>query len=93
MRKPINIYPDVSIGEKELCRARKRPAIEETMVFIILHLLCGGNEGRIGMRLREDFYGLSKGTISNYIPHVGICIKKSLQDNRKEEIKWPNSGE
>lgn len=76
--------------EYNLRQSRKRAVPDEVMLFIFLHTLRDGNEGSVGMELMSRIYGLSCGTILNYIRHVGCTLMSVMKSNDDEAIRWRN---
>lgn len=61
------------------------------MLFIFLHVFSGSNEGGLGLQLMSSLYGLSCGSISNYIRHVRQVLSYVLKANADSQIKWPDA--
>lgn len=76
----------MSMQEVSLRSPRRRAVPNEVMLFIFLHLLRGGNEGGLGLELISCIYGLSCGTISNYIRHVGTALLIVSKSNSEARI-------
>lgn len=69
LETPINISIHFSEADTYLCKRRSVAHLNKRC-FSFFHLLRGINYGGVGFRFMAHLYGLSKGTVPNYIRHV-----------------------
>ena len=91
LRKPFNVRNEFTEEDNLTRTPQRRGTSEEVMFFIFCHVLRGGNEGGIGLRTASHLYGLSEGTMSNYLRHVAWALFKSLKGNGLSKIEWTSS--
>lgn len=90
--KPVDARYRYCNEENEMRTPRKRAISEKVMLFLFLHALRGRNEGGIGLRQLAFMYGISCGTISNFICHVAWALHKVLSKKNFAKIEWPDKG-
>lgn len=73
--------------------SRQRAVPNDFMPFVLLYILKYGNEGSMGLQRISATFGLSIGTISNYLHHVASFLHQVLKQNADSRIEWPTPQE
>lgn len=89
LQKPFDVRNGFTKGENSLRKHRARDTSERVMLFNFLHYLRSGNRGGVGLQTAKHFYGLSSGTLSNYLRHFAWTLCAVLKHNSHSSIKWP----
>ena len=72
---------------------RRRRLDTQEVLFLLFEVLGGANEGGQGQVALAHNYGISTGTLSNYIRHSLFAVFKCLDSIEPRLISWPSAEE
>lgn len=93
LSQPMNVRFEYEDQEQSIRASRKRSVPDHVMLFCFLVCLRAGNEGGSGVEKIALDFGVSKGTVSNYVRHVSQALLDVLSDDEEAFIDWPMEAE